>query len=226
MGEPGKAAPLAEKPIGKHTCCYLFFAPFCFCRYISSVKGLWLGGREFGERWGRDTREGQKKGGRIKIKTTVCSPLGPETLPFTGWHSPTISVPWQSSARSLWTVEQLQAAPTWDHPCTEEDEAQHTLGPPLHADRPRLSLHLLLPCKHKRPFTAEVQPLLLGIILGCSVLGCRAIVVQNIREAQLRNYRMQALLAGSLQMTRVLSLPSLLFLHRQNQAPEKKKISF
>lgn len=140
MGEPGKEAPLAETPIGKHTSGYLFFTPFCFCRYISSVKGLWLGGWEFGERGGRDTREGQKKGGgRIKIKTTVCSPSGSETLPFTGWHSLTIPVPWQPSARSLWTTEQLQAAPTWDQPCTEQDEAQHTLRLPLHTDWPRLS---------------------------------------------------------------------------------------
>lgn len=139
---------------------------------------------------GRDTREGQKKEERIKIKTTVVSPLGPETLPFTGWHSLTVPVPWQSSAQSLWASEQLQAAPTRVHPRAEQDEAQHRLGLPLHADGSQLSLYLVLPCKDKRSFTAEVQPLLLGITLGCSIPGCQAIVVQNIGEAHPKNYKM------------------------------------
>jgi len=113
-----------------------------------------------------------EEGGEIKIETAVRSPSGPETLPFAGWHSPTISAPRQSSARHLWATERLQAAPTRDHPCAERDRAQHTLGPPLRADGLRLSLHLLLPCKAKRPFSAKAQLLLLGIILGCSILGC------------------------------------------------------
>lgn len=113
---------------------FLFLPIYFLCeRPVVGRMGIW------GERGQRHKRGAKEGGGRIKIKTTVCSPSGSETLPFTGWHSLTIPVPWQPSARSLWTTEQLQAAPTWDQPCTEQDEAQHTLRLPLHTDWPRLS---------------------------------------------------------------------------------------
>lgn len=113
-----------------------------------------------GREGGRDRGEGQKKEGRIKIKATECSPLA-----FTGWHSLTIPVLWQSWFQPLWIVEQLQEPSL----CQAGQGSAHTQTPP-HADHG--SLHLLLPCKYKRPFTAEVPLLLLGVILCCSILCC------------------------------------------------------
>lgn len=179
-----------------------------------------MGGWEFGERGGRDKRQGQKKGGRIQIKTSECSPLGLQNLSFTGWHSLTIPVPWQSWSQPLWIVEQLQ-----DHPCAEQNEAQHT---------PRLPLTqtVALCISSSLANTKDLSLLKYNCFfweLFCAAPSCAAgwaIVLQNSREAHARNYKMQVLLVGALLKTqRVLSLPSLLLFYRQNLAPKRKKRS-
>lgn len=117
-------------------------------------------------REGAETKErGKRREEELKSRLLSAHLRALHNLSGTGWHSLTIPVLWQTWFQPLWIGEQLQ-----DHPCAEQHKAQHTPRLPPHADHG--SLHLLLPCKFKRPFTAEVRLLLLGVILCCSILCC------------------------------------------------------
>lgn len=96
-------------------------------------------------REGGDSEKTQEEGEEDNIKTTVCSRLGPETLPYMGWHSSNLSGPWSGSEllppRTIPVLSRMRLS-------AHSDSL---------ARRPASALlYLLLPCKHKRPFTAEV----------------------------------------------------------------------
>jgi len=120
---------------------------------------------------GRDTREGWKKGEKLKSRLLCALPRAQKLCPsqagtaqlFLRLDNPQLGISGPRSGSKPLPPGTIPAP---------SGTGMHTLGPPLRADGLRLSLHLLLPCKAKRPFSAKAQLLLLGIILGCSVLGC------------------------------------------------------
>lgn len=145
-----------------------------------------------GREGGRDRREGQKKGGRIKIKATECSPLGLQNLSFTGWHSLTIPVPWQSwfHLSGLWSSYR-------NHPCAKQDKAQHTPRVPLMQTMALCISSSLANTKN----LSELKYNCCFWELFCAAPSCAAgwaIVVQSSREAHPRNYKMQGLLVRGL----------------------------